>query len=625
MESKSGVNYLYFGIYFALVVLMSASGVFVKESLSGSRIFFFLYSVGQAALETTLLIFLAFFLRRLKSQIPFRLFIGATFVLLILHFFDFLMERILDLSVWETIGFVLDEDFSNFLFLLDASGLSLWIWFLGFSLLALLPLAGIFFYRITEKAIKKKPMPFHREKYLLALFSIPIALLFWDFSSYRIIHPDAYTDFLHCLPWKFTCLEPRAVVLPLSHRLKKPPSEEAVSAAIENDSTILKKKPNIYLFVVESLRRDLISEETAPALTAFGKEQPSIDFTLSNANGTNLSWFSIFHSQFPYCWGHLKESNWQMGSPSLALLKKWGYKIRVYTSAQLSYYRMDRLLFGKNLLDSYQTFHHAPPLNAADADAKCLDQLQKDLAADPSLSEGQIFIVFWDATHFDYSWPKNWPPKFIPFSGEFAYFKCFYSNEEIELIKNRYRNSVHYIDSLFGNFLENLPRSDEAIVIFTGDHGEEFFEQGHLFHNSHLVQEQTLVPLYMKFGERKPEIKRRIASQIDIFPSLIDSLSGEVPSFLEGQSIFREEKRPFALFSRFNGGRNPFEFCIHNGQYKMTARFANRRDIFQSESLQIRSLRTADDKYLYREDKEIEAWVKSEFGPGLDRLFEASE
>src|SRR5690606_16912864 len=109
---------------------------------------------------------------------------------------------------------------------------------------------------------------------------------------------------------------------------------------------------------------------------------------------------------------------------------------------------------------------------------EAIEQIQKDIAKNPELEQGQVFLIFWDSTHFDYNWPKNWTPKFTPFAKEFAYFKAFYSKKHIELIKNRYRNAVHYIDFLFGKFWEHLPRKEEAIVIVTGDHGEEFFEHG---------------------------------------------------------------------------------------------------------------------------------------------------
>ena len=312
-----------------------------------------------------------------------------------------------------------------------------------------------------------------------------------------------------------------------------------------------------------------------------------------------------------------------MGSPPLNLLKKWGYKIRVYSSAQLKYYEMEELLFGKglNLLDSYQTFHHAPPLSAADTDAQAIAQWKKDLSDNPDLREGQLVVIFLDSTHFNYSWPQDWKLKFVPISHHVDYFNVFQSKGQIGKIKNRYRNSVNYVDSLFGNFMKDLADKENAVVIVTGDHGEEFFEHGHLFHGSHLTHEQTNIPLYMKFGQRKENKPPAVVSQMDIFPSLLHYLSGRQVVFLEGRSIFSSDHWPYAIISRFNAGRSPYEFCIHNGDHKMIVQFENKKEIFRSGNLKIRSLWSRQDTCLFDCKQDIQNWVQMEFGPAVERLF----
>lgn len=618
------INYLYFGTYFLLLAIMSASGIFAMKTLEGSRFFFFLYSMGQAALETCFLVLVGCLLQRFANPLIFFAYIGATFFLFILHVLDFLMNRILDLSIWETIAFVLDETFANFLFLLDASGIPIWLWIILFTTLSLLPLLGIVFYKITDKIIRKHPLSLPKEHLSLAIFCIPIALMFWDFSASRVIHPNTYTAFLQSLPWKFTFLQPKNVIVETPHLPSLSYSDKTL-ANLETEQNI-SERPNIYLFVIESFREDFITEEVAPNLFAFKQLCAPIDLTLSNANASHPSWFSIFHSQFSHHWHLLQETNWSQGSPPLHFLKSLGYQIHLYSSAQLGYYGMEKLLFGENnsLLTSYQKFHHMPPLTAAETDAEALKALQKDLKENPRLQKGQMFLLFWDATHFDYSWPKNWTPKFVPFASELAYFKAFYSQKRIHQIKNRYRNAVHYVDYLFGEFLKQIPNREEAIIIVTGDHGEEFFEHGHLFHGSHLVQEQTKIPIYMKFGTKIPEQKRTIASQIDIFPSLLDYLCGKIPPFLQGQSLFRNQNEPFALISRFNAGRTPYEFCIHNGKNKCIAQFVNRKNILKSNALQIMSLQSFDDKTIPDSHQDVHGWIDKEFGSTIQHLFSPS-
>lgn len=621
MERRVSINLLYFGLFFAFLVLTSVASLFLRENLAGSRAFFLLYSVGQAFLETSLLVFLGATIRRFLGNLCFQMFVGMTFVLLVLHLFDFLMGQILDLSVWEVIdSFVFSESLGNFLYLLDASGIPIWVWMVFFGAVAALPFLGMALYRVTEKI---SLLSLRREWFIQSFFCLPAALLFWDFSASRVIHPDAYTGLLQALPWKFTFLQPQTVFFPVAGSFQRPLPEEEMKKQIAADQTVLAKKPNIYLFVVESLREELIDEEVAPHLGQFRKQALHADMTLSNANGSALSWFSIFHSQFPICWEELQKEGWSMGSPPLNLLKKWGYKIHLYTSAQLGYYGMEELLFGKErkLLDTYKTFHHLPPMSAADTDAQAVEQLKKDLASNPDLHEGQVFLIFLDATHFNYSWPKQWSPKFTPFAKEFGYFGVFFSPHTIELIKNRYRNAIHYVDSLFGEFLECLPRSEEAIVTFLGDHGEEFLEKGHLFHGSHLVREQTQVPLYMRLGSKTFGNIEGIFSQVDIFPTLLHYLSNSAPSYLVGQSAFSAKRRPYTLMARFNAGRAPYEFCLQNLHHKLVARFQNRRQIFQSRALKIRSLRNRADQTIPETKKEPEVWLQREFGAALEYLF----
>ncbi len=626
MDSKqTPINYLYFLGMFAFLVLLTASSIFSRTNLGGSQFFFFLYAVGQVFLEVILFIFFGVWIRRSLGKLCFALFIGGTFVALTLHLFDFLMDRVLALSLWETVDiFILHESWENFLYLLDASGVPIWMWIALSILCAALPAIGILLYKMSDKASQRKPLYIRNGHFLQAFLCIPCALVFWDFSASKVIHPDAYTAFIKSLPWKFTFLQPSNVLLSLPGPMRPPLQESEVAAAIDRDPTRLNHKPNIYLFVVESLREDVITEDIAPHLHRFKMESLHFDHAISNANGSHISWFSIFHSQFPYHWCQFQQT-WQMGSPALNLLKKWGYQIHLYSSAQLSYYGMEKLLFGQNLqlLDSRQTFHHFPPIQAADTDAEALAKLQSDLAKNPALQEGQIFIIFWDCTHFDYSWPKNWTPKFTPFAQEFAYFKAFHSEKTIHQIKNRYRNAVNYMDSLFGDFFEHLPNKEEAIVMFTGDHAEEFFEHGHLFHNSHLTREQTHIPLYLKFGTQERAIEQRpVVSQMDIFPTLLDYLSNRVVPFLEGHSLFQAAEWPYAITARFNAGRTPYEFSIHNGKNKLIAQFLNRNQIAASKQLQILSLRTFDDQSIPYFKNNVESWVHTEFGPAIDNLFQ---
>ena len=612
------VNYVYFSIFLTLLLFTSACSMILKENMIGSRFFFFFYAIGQAVLEVVLFIFGAWLVHRLFGRLCFWLFVGASFVVSMLHILDFMLDRVLDMSVFHTIAFIYDESFDNFLYLLDASGVPLWLWAIFFGLLACLPLFGMAIYKSADWLSHKRPIFVRQEVFLQAFVCIPAALLFWDFSASRMIHPDAYTTFRKSLPWKHTFFQPKAVKL-TSGKLAPLPSEADITRQIDATFIIPSTKPSIFLFVTESLREDFITQETAPHLAQFRDDNIHGETSLSNANGTMISWFSIFHSQFPFLWNNIKKSGWKSGSPALALFKKIGYKIRVYSAAELGYYGMHQLIFGQDqhLADSFQIFEHSAPKPACQADKKALQTLQADLAQHPELAQGHVFIIFLDSTHFDYSWPRDTPSKFIPFGSEVSYFQAYQSQKNIGLIKNRYRNAIHYVDSLFGNFLTFVPK--DAFIAFMGDHGEEFFDQGHLFHNSHLSKSQTSVPIYLKIKGQKKTVP--LLSQMDVMPTLLDGVVGETFPFLQGESALRERKWPFVTIARFNAGRSPYEWCLHNGKAKLIVQFENRKNITESNNLHILSLRSAQDISFPKHVNVLESSVQEQFKLGLDRLF----
>ncbi len=616
------VNYLYYGSLFSLLILLSVSSVYSREDLAGSRIFFLLYSVGEALLEVFLFICIGWLIKKYCKRIFFALFIALTFVCFLLHLLDFALNRILNFSIWETIDFVFDESFENFFHMLDASGLSLWIWGTFFTLLLMVPLIGIVIFRITEWMSRKQPMGLRFEKVVQISFCIPLALFFWDFTASRFVPQEAHHAFIKTLPWKITFLRPNTPLLTLNRKLPLPATEKELLASLESFSSTPKKRPNIYLFIAESLREDILQPHIAPHLSAFRERSVQANLSLSSANSTQISWYSIFHSDFPYYWSAVNQQKRETAAPGIELLRKMGYQIHVYSSANLLYYGMDELLFGKEHagVDSLQTFNHTPPKEAWVSDRETIDTFAQELRENPEREEGHCFIFFWDSTHFDYSWPKSSAPRFSPIASELNYFKAYHSKKNIEAIKNRYRNAVHYIDSLFGQFLSIIPKPEEALIVFTGDHGEEFFEHGHLFHLSELNDVQTQVPIYMQLP-KKPTSRPALATHMDIFPTILSSLANTHSDALKGQSLIDEKRWPYAVMARYNASRTPCEICLHNGLYKFTARFSDEKNIFKADSLRIISLRTGKEELVHEYKEDLEGWVQQEFGKGLERLF----
>jgi hypothetical protein len=622
MSEEKQVNYIYFGLLFAFLSFLHIYQIFlIQDGSSLHRTFYIIYAIGQCLLEIGVLTLVGHYMVKKFPKILNPLFIFMTFILFMIHIVDFPLVRLFDWSIWYVLDFVSAESYSNFIEMLYASNVSIQTWLIGGIVALLLPVLGVIFFRLTNMIAKKRPLNVSYASAAFSLLTVVLFLSMFDFKTCKLATPGDDARFLKALPWKSTFFTTPYPTIGLRSPLKQVPDEKDVMKTLATYSCTPLRKPNIFLFVIESLREDYISPEIAPALSRFRDTNISFEQALSSGDTTNYSWFSLFHSRYPLYWGKTEQKT---GALPLKILKKAGYKIHVYTSARFAYYEMDELLFGKNraLADSFHEFGHDGITETYESDAQCMERLQEDMELYRN-EDGHLFLVFFDSTHFDYSWPRQDALEFGPVDDRIDYLKVVFSNADIAGIKNRYRNAIFYLDSLFGLFykkLESMTTGEEAIAVVTGDHGEEFFEDGHLFHLSSLNKMQTHVPLYYKFGENNPkDLAVKLTSHVDIFPTILDYLfDGPLfAQFFDGESIFREKKRPFAITARYNASRTPYEFFVHNGQNKCIFRFLNQRNIFHSHALQVLSKKNKTDESVAFELGGIE----DEFKPAFEYLF----
>lgn len=613
------INWLFFGFYFFATATLHVIHVFLADPfITSSTYLFATYTLSQCALETGILILCASWVKRSFPRWK-TFYILAVFLLFLTHFIAFPLERFGDMSFWDALQrFVLRETFTNFVELLLASNIPIFIWILMGLGGSLLMLSGLVLYRFTNQWEKS----FHLSRFFLVLSLICLSLIYMDYHI-NTTHSLVCLDRLkRVLPWKGNFFSADHPTLLLENSLQSIDSEEELLSHLDSRAFSLVHRPDIYLFVVESLRNDFITAEITPHLHQFKEANVSFQTAFSNANGTHLSWYSIFHSRFPFDWEKESLEKEKKGSLPLRLLKKMGYKIHVCSSARLHFYQMNTILFGEGeyLADSLfmpEESFDEPYLK----DSAVIDHLITEMQKPGS---GRIFITFLDGTHFDYSWPREVSP-FVPYQEPLNYVGALFSKTCPQPLINRYRNALHFIDSLFGKVseaLETAPGGQEAAVVFTGDHGEEFFEQGNLFHISGLSYQQITPPLYYRFGKNtsiKDRVQCKTTCHMDIFPTLFQYLLGEdvMHSVLQGQSIFRKDRWPYTLIARFNAGHTPFEYCIHNDENKLTFEFSNDADPFASKELRILSTKNLHDDIL---SQDAEA-LQEEFGPALKHLF----
>lgn len=104
-----------------------------------------------------------------------------------------------------------------------------------------------------------------------------------------------------------------------------------------------------------------------------------------------------------------------------------------------------------------------------------------------------------------------------------------------------YDEEVLTADRAFGRLLDGLAArgaTDDTIVVFTADHGEEFWDHGKFEHGHALWSELTRVPL-LAAGPGVPTGRvDAVVEQVDLFQGLVKKAGAERPATSAGSDLF---------------------------------------------------------------------------------------
>jgi arylsulfatase A-like enzyme len=99
--------------------------------------------------------------------------------------------------------------------------------------------------------------------------------------------------------------------------------------------------------------------------------------------------------------------------------------------------------------------------------------------------------------------------------------------QEHEYIKSLYEGEIRYVDESIGKILDAIAKEghdDDTFVLFSSDHGEEFWDHNGFGHGLSLYNEQLRVPLVMAGPGIEVGTVQTPVSAIDIIPTLADLL-----------------------------------------------------------------------------------------------------
>jgi membrane-anchored protein YejM (alkaline phosphatase superfamily) len=342
-------------------------------------------------------------------------------------------------------------------------------------------------------------------------------------------------------------------------------------------------KPDIFVFMVESMRADAMRKKITPFMWRMSQEEcQPLGTTWAGSNGTHLSWYSFFHSQVPVYWRETLEQVGEKnhakyaGAPPLRLLKNLGYEIQVRAVCDLEYKKFGMLNFGggNTLAAVYEDSEIGTDfdgLNIPEREIKTFDALRNQL--NERSHGGGFYFTALDSPHYNYYWHASFDPPFSNYEEDIR-FPFNPDQAEVNRYLRRYWNACAWVDHQieeFCDYLKKTGRYDKSIIIITGDHGEEFQEQGSWCHCSSLEPEQVQVPLLIKWPKvtgRGPT--QKIASHMDIMPTLLSALN--IPKRLRpvmtGADLFSAKRKTHSVISSTAyAGKTGETMMLRNGDF----------------------------------------------------------
>jgi hypothetical protein len=118
---------------------------------------------------------------------------------------------------------------------------------------------------------------------------------------------------------------------------------------------------------------------------------------------------------------------------------------------------------------------------------------------------------------------------------------------------DRYDDKVRQADGIIRDVFAALRAKrylDDAIVVVTGDHGEGLGER-HWAHGWHLYNEDIRIPMLFYDAPAASYPDLTFAAQVDVAPTILDSLDLPIPASWDGQSLLAPSRKRFTYHQTY--------------------------------------------------------------------------
>lgn len=352
--------------------------------------------------------------------------------------------------------------------------------------------------------------------------------------------------------------------------------------------------PNILLISIDALRADHLScygydRPTSPVLDELASRGTRFSKAFVNTHGTPPSHTTLLSSLYQETHrvdlgggnGHLKDHRIpeEVELVQEILQREGWHTVAVtgggYMSAEFGFDRGFDDFFGR--------------ARRVDEEAEKLLEALGGQTGEPR----PIFALFHTyEVHSPYAPPAGFERLFGEYSGEIeptnealtaiqGKASKVLKNSDFDYLEALYDGGIRYTDQILGDLFSALEETgflDNAVVIITADHGEEFGEHGGVLHGGKLYEELLHVPLIVfGTGVEQGVVDPGMVSLVDVAPTILSAAGLPIPERMEGRDLLGDpppaawpERRIFAQY----GSQL---YCVRTPRWKLIYRPAGER------------------------------------------------
>ncbi|GAB4274649.1 MAG: hypothetical protein Kow0029_15200 [Candidatus Rifleibacteriota bacterium] len=274
------------------------------------------------------------------------------------------------------------------------------------------------------------------------------------------------------------------------------------------------RSPNLVIIAAESLRRKEF-DEYMPRTKKVAREGLWLSNHFSTSNISASSFHGIFRSSFPVNLSFRDESlNREIDFQNFLLAN--GYETVLLKASNYSAFPA-RMTWGKKSIE----------LDIPDKARNPEILLNETLRLMRQPGKKAIFVYTFN-THFNYYYPEDFESHVPVLDENENLFLLTPDAKTVEKVRNRYINSVQWLDIQLGNFFRRAKEEgyfENTVFVLFGDHGESLGEAGFFAHATGPHKSQFETPAFIVGSGIESQICQKPTTHSDLLPILAEQLN----------------------------------------------------------------------------------------------------